>query len=299
MGREIFSGMSFDPAPVLRFAPSPNGYLHIGHAYSALVNQRLAAALGGRLLLRIEDIDTGRCRPEYERAIYEDLEWLGVTWEKPPRRQSERFSCYARALERLREEGLAYPCFCSRGELARATAERPNWPRDPDGVPLYDGACKRMSDAERARRLASGQTATLRIDMAEAVSRLRGPLAWREYGEGATARDVAAEPAQWGDTIIGRRDVPASYHIAVVVDDADQGVTDVARGMDLFQATSLHRLLQELLELPAPRYRHHELLRDERGAKLSKSARAKSLRAWRDEGLTAAEARRRLGFAPV
>ncbi len=286
-----------DPSPVLRFAPSPNGYLHIGHAYSALVNQRLARQLGGRLLLRIEDIDTGRCRPEFEAAILEDLAWLGITWEQPVRRQSERFSAYSRALERLREEGLAYPCFCTRGDLARDVADRPDWPRDPDGVPLYTGACKHMSASERGRRLASGQSAAVRLDMGEALARVDGPLGWREYGEGAIARDVSAEPSLWGDTIIGRRDVPASYHIAVVVDDADQGVTDVARGMDLFNATSLHRLLQEMLDLPAPVYRHHELLRDEAGAKLSKSARAKSIRAFREEGIGAEALRRQLGFA--
>jgi glutamyl-Q tRNA(Asp) synthetase len=282
---------------VFRFAPSPNGYLHIGHAYSALVNQRLARQHGGRFLLRIEDIDTGRCRPEYEEAIFEDLAWLGVEWEKPVRRQSERFSAYSRALEQLREASLAYPCFCTRSDLARDVADRPDWPRDPDGVSLYTGACKHMTESERGRRLASGQSAALRLDMGEALGRLDGPVGWRESGEGEIARDISAEPSVWGDTIIGRRDVPASYHIAVVIDDADQGVTDVARGMDLFNATSLHRLLQVLLDLPAPNYRHHELLRDERGAKLSKSAHAKSIRALREEGVTAEEVRARLGFS--
>ncbi len=290
-----------DPRPTLRFAPSPNGYLHIGHAYSALVNQRVARQLDARLLLRIEDIDIGRCRPEFEAAIYDDLTWIGVEWERPTRRQSDNFAAYARALEHLREERLAYPCFCARGDIARVAEHRPGWPRDPDGVPLYTGACKHMSAAERNRRLAAGQAAALRLDMDEALARVDGPLGWREFGEDAAARDVAAEPALWGDAVIGRRDVPASYHIAVVVDDADQGVTDVARGMDLFNATSLHRLLQELLDLPAPAYRHHALLRDEAGAKLSKSAGAKAVRAWRAEGRTPRDLRAFLGLerAPI
>ncbi len=274
---------------VLRFAPSPNGFLHIGHAYSALVNQRLARALGGRLLLRIEDLDIGRCRPAYEAAIFEDLQWLGVEWERPVPRQSERLPIYARALETLMESGLAYPCFCTRGDVAAAIAERPNWPRDPDGSPLYPGVCKHMSPQERQRRLASGQNGAVRLDISEAVARLAGPLGWREYGETTAARDVAAEPSAWGDAIIGRRDVPGSYHLAVVIDDCFQGVSDVVRGMDLFAATSLHRLLQELLDFPAPAYRHHRLLIDENGAKLSKSARAKSIRELRAEGLSAAD----------
>ena len=287
---------SSSPTPVLRFAPSPNGYLHIGHAYSALVNQRIARAIGGRLLLRIENIDLGRCRPEYERAIEEDLAWLGVEWEKPVRRQSDYFAVYARALEGLIERGLAYRCFCVRGDISRVIAGKADWPVDPDGVPHYPGVCRHMSAAERQRRLASGQRAAVRIDMAAALATLPAPLAWREFGEGEIARDVPADPAAWGDALIGRRDVPASYHLSVVLDDADQGVTDVARGMDLFHATGLHRMLQSLLGLPAPAYRHHELLRDEHGAKLSKSARAKSLRALRAEGMTAARVRGMLGF---
>lgn len=282
--------------PVFRFAPSPNGYLHIGHAYSALRNQQLAREAGGRLLLRIEDIDTERCRPEFEAAIFEDLAWLGLEWEEPVRRQSEHFSDYARALERLTEDGLLYPCFCGRRDIAQAITGLTNWPRDPDGVPLYPGTCKHMNADERGRRLASGQSAALRLDLDEAVGRGGTKLGWREFGETADARDVAAEPSLWGDSVIGRRDIPASYHIAVAVDDALQGVTDVVRGKDLFNATSLHRLLQELLGLPAPGYHHHELLRDGAGAKLSKSARATPVRALRAEGISAAGVRARLGF---
>jgi glutamyl-Q tRNA(Asp) synthetase len=286
-----------DPRPVLRFAPSPNGHLHLGHAYSALCNQRLARRIGGRLLLRIEDIDTDRCRAEFEDAIYEDLAWLGFEWEVPVRRQSEHFADYARALEVLTEQNLLYPCFCSRADIARVTAPAAGWPRDPDGVPLYPGTCRHLDADERARRLASGRHAALRIDMGEALARVDRPLGWREFGEDGEPRDVAAEPALWGDVVIGRRDVPASYHIAVVTDDALQGVTDVVRGQDLFNATSLHRLLQVLLDLPSPNYHHHRLLRDPSGNKLSKSARARSIRQVRSEGTSAGDLRRQLGFS--
>lgn len=281
-----------------RFAPSSNGYLHLGHAYSALLNFEMARASGGRMLLRIEDIDIDRCRPEFEQAIYEDLEWLGLSWELPVRRQSEHFSDYADALDRLRSRGLIYPCFCSRGEIMAAVAARPDSPRDPDGSPLYPGTCKHLSPSERARRLEGGRSAAQRIDMDAAMASLGFQLGWRErpvFGSSAQGRDVIAEPALWGDAIVARRDIQTSYHIAVVVDDALQGVTDVVRGEDLFMATHLHRLLQALLDLPEPRYRHHRLLRDVSGQKLSKSLRAKSLRALRQEGLTPAAARKLLG----
>ena len=284
--------------PLLRFAPSPNGYLHLGHAYSAFRNAQLARDLGGSLLLRIEDIDVDRCRREFEDAIYEDLRWVGIEWQEPVRRQSEHFSDYSCALEDLTDRGLLYPCFCSRTEIARSVSGSRNWPRDPDGAPLYPGTCKHMSKDERARRLASGQHAALRIDMDEALAHAGTLLGWREYGEGEP-RDVSAEPQLWGDAVIGRRDIPASYHIAVVVDDAIQGITDVVRGMDLFNATSLHRLLQALLDLPAPNYRHHRLLLDPTGNKLSKSARAKSIRSLRLDGLTPAEVMKRLGVYPI
>ena len=281
----------------MRFAPSPNGFLHLGHAYSALRNAQVAEELGGQLLVRIENIDLERCRKDYEAAIFEDLAWLGVRWQEPVRRQSEHFSDYACALETLSGEGLLYPCFCSRTDVARVVAERPEWPRDPDGAPLYPGTCRHLAPEERARRLAAGERAALRIDMNEAQSRVGMRLGWREFGEGDTARDVSAEPGQWGDAVIGRRDIPTSYHIAVVVDDALQGITDVVRGEDLFNATSLHRLLQALLGLPAPNYRHHKLLIDRNGAKLSKSTRAKSIRSLRLNALSPAAVRKRLGFA--
>ena len=283
-------------APVLRFAPSPNGYLHLGHAYSALFNDRLARELGGRLILRIEDIDPQRSRREFEAAILEDLEWLGVTWEEPVRRQSEHFADYELALERLNEMGLLYPCFCTRTDIANAVSSLHDWPLDPDGSPLYPGTCKRLSAEDRARRTGSGLHAGLRLDMSAALALAKDRIGWSEYGEASKPRDVTAEPALWGDVLLARKDVPTSYHLAVVVDDALQGVTDVARGMDLFSATSLHRLLQNLLDLPAPNYRHHRLIEDDEGAKLSKSQRSPALRELRAQGVSAAQVRRRLGF---
>ena len=286
--------------PVFRFAPSPNGYLHLGHAYSALFNARMARETGGRLLLRIEDIDPQRSRPEFEQAIYEDLAWLGLQWEQPVRRQSEHLSDYELALERLSEQGLVYPCFCTRGDIAAAVdklgANIGSWPRDPDGSPFYPGTCKHLSDQDKDRRIASGRHAALRLDMQAALARAQDRIGWCEFFEGAEPRDVNAEPSLWGDVVIGRKDVPASYHLAVVVDDALQGVTDVARGMDLFNATSLHRLLQTLLDLPAPRYRHHRLIEDDEGRKLAKSEGSRTLRSLREEGVSPQDVRARLGF---
>ena len=296
-GHRVQASREDDHRPVYRFAPSPNGHLHIGHAYSALRNHELARQHDGRFLLRLEDIDLDRCRPDYEQAIFEDLAWLGLTWEEPVLRQSGHFSLYAAAVEGLRDRGLLYPCFCSRLDIARAVSGMRDWPRDPDGGPVYPGTCRHLPLDERARRLASGQHAALRLDVGQAVSEAAMLLAWCELGEGEEGRDIHAEPQLWGDAVLARKDIPTSYHIAVVIDDARQGVTDVVRGKDLFDATSLHRLLQALLNLPAPRYRHHDLLRDVTGQKLSKSTRAKSLRALRAEGVTAQDVRRRLGFS--
>jgi glutamyl-Q tRNA(Asp) synthetase len=284
---------------VFRFAPSSNGYLHLGHAYSAWLNFDMARVAGGRFLLRIEDIDIERCQSEFEQAIYEDLGWLGLAWETPVRRQIEHFSDYASALAKLSAQGLTYPCFCSRGEIMHAVAGRIGWPRDPDGSPLYPGTCKNLTRDEKQRRIAAGRRAALRIDMEAAIAKAGRGLAWLEMGPSAQTREVAAEPSLWGDTTLARKDIPASYHIAVVVDDALQGVTDVVRGEDLFLATSLHRLLQVLLDLPAPFYRHHALLRDASGQKLSKSSRAKSLRALRQEGLSPAAVQERLSSDPI
>jgi glutamyl-Q tRNA(Asp) synthetase len=258
--------------PVFRFAPSPNGYLHLGHAYSALLNDRLAKEAGGRLLLRIEDTDETRARPEYVQAIFEDLGWLGLRWEEPVRIQSQHFADYEANLARLWQAGAIYPCFCSRKTaLAHAAAGC-----DPDGQPHYGGACRSLPRDEAERRLARGDTHGWRVDM----GRMGDP-----------------EAAIWGDAVIAKRRVGSSYHIAVVTDDALQGVTHVVRGQDIEPATPLHRLLQRLLGLPTPHYRHHELIRDEAGQKLSKSLASISLRQLRAEGATAADIRNRLGFA--
>lgn len=286
--------------PVFRFAPSPNGYLHLGHALSALLNAEAARAAGGRLLLRIEDIDAARCRPEYEAAICEDLAWLGIRWETPVRRQSEHYDAYRAALAKLDAMGLVYPSFESRAEIAALVAGRQAqgpWPRDPDGAPLYPGVARAMAATERARRMASGEPYALRLDMAAAQARA-GALAWEETGAGPTGETgtVAADLTVWGDVVLARKDVATSYHLAVVVDDAAQGVTDVVRGQDLFHASSVHRLLQTLLALAAPRYHHHRLILDARGRKLSKSTRATALRELRAQGATPADIRRQVGL---
>jgi glutamyl-Q tRNA(Asp) synthetase len=287
-------------SPVFRFAPSPNGYLHLGHAFSALLNFDLARRSGGRLLLRIEDIDQTRCRPEYEDAIYEDLAWLGIAWERPVRRQSEHLEEYRRALEKLEAQGLAYPSFESRAEIARLVEQREAdgaWPRDPDGAPIYPGGAKRLSPDERARLLESGAPHALRLDMEATLAR-SGDLTWIERGQGPDGEtgQVAARPEAWGDVVLARKETPTSYHLSVVLDDALQRVTDVVRGEDLFHATSLHRLLQHLLGLPEPVYRHHRLIRDGGGLKLSKSGRATGLRELRAAGATPADIRRKVAL---
>jgi glutamyl-Q tRNA(Asp) synthetase len=292
------------PPPVFRFAPSPNGYLHLGHAYSALLNFDLAERTNGRFLLRIEDIDTIRCRPEFEASIYEDLAWLGIGWEQPVRRQSEYFAFYRDAIERLSAEGLVYPSFESRTEIASLVAQREAdgaggflWPRDPDGAPLYPGEAKSLSPAARQRLLESGAPYALRLDMAAACART-GELGWIERGQGANGEtgEIAAAPQAWGDVILARKETPTSYHLSVVIDDALQGVTEVVRGEDLFWSTSVHRLLQVLLGLRAPLYRHHRLVLDTSGAKLSKSTGATGLRELRATGATPVDIRRLVGL---
>jgi glutamyl-Q tRNA(Asp) synthetase len=286
--------------PVFRFAPSPNGYLHLGHAFSALLNFDLARQTGGRFLLRIEDIDTARCRPEFEAAIYQDLAWLGISWETPVRRQSDHLADYRDALEKLSALGLVYPSFESRAEIAKLVAQRQAdapWPHDPDGAPLYPGAAKLLASEERARLLESGVPYALRLDMAAAGTRGHN-LSWREQGEGPHGETgaVAARPQAWGDVVLARKETPTSYHLSVVIDDALQGVTEVARGQDLFWSTSVHRLLQALLGLPQPAYRHHRLILDGEGRKLSKSTKATGLRELRAGGATPAEIRRLVGL---
>ena len=288
------------PPPVFRFAPSPNGYLHLGHAYSALLNFNLACQTGGRFLLRIEDIDATRCRPEFEAAIYEDLAWLGISWETPVRRQSEHFARYREAVERLSAMGLVYPSFESRAEIARQTAEREAgapWPRDPDGAPLYPGSAKSLPAEERGRLIGQGAPYALRLDMAAALARANH-FTWIEQGEGPEGETgaVRAQPEAWGDVIVARKEAPTSYHLSVVIDDALQGVTDVVRGRDLFWSTSVHILLQHLLGIPQPAYRHHRLIEDASGHKLSKSTNATGLRELRRQGVTPAEVRRLVGL---
>jgi glutamyl-Q tRNA(Asp) synthetase len=286
--------------PVFRFAPSPNGYLHLGHAYSALLNFDLARASGGRFLLRIEDIDVTRCKPEFETAIYQDLAWLGIAWEEPARRQSEHLAEYRDALEKLSAQGLVYPSFESRAEIAKLVAQREAnapWPRDPDGAPLYPGAAKSLTPDARARWLESGAPYALRLDMAAACARA-GDIGWIEHGEGPDGETgaVAARPEAWGDVILARKETPTSYHLSVVIDDTLQGVTEVVRGADLFWSTSVHRLLQQLLDLPQPAYRHHRLVLDRAGRKLSKSTEATGLRELRAGGAAPADIRRLVGL---
>jgi glutamyl-Q tRNA(Asp) synthetase len=286
------------PPPAFRFAPSPNGYLHLGHAASALLNFDLARASGGRFLLRIEDIDITRCRPEFEAAIYEDLAWLGLTWETPVRRQSMHFAAYREAIEKLTARGLIYPSFESRSEIARLVAEKETaapWPRDPDGAPLYPGAAKSLTAEERQRGIESGLPYALRLDMEAACAQAKD-LFWTELGEGPDGERgvVTARPEAWGDVILARKETPTSYHLSVVIDDALQGITQVVRGRDLFWSTSVHRLLQALLGLPQPVYRHHPLMTDAAGQKLSKSTGATGLRELRAAGATPAEIRERV-----
>jgi len=267
---------------VTRFAPSPTGYLHLGHVYSALAGRRAARETGGRFMLRIEDIDHARCRPHFARAIVEDLAWLGLDWDGPIRRQSEHFADYRAALARLDAAGLLYPCFCSRREIREEIARAGGAPQGDLGVP-YPGTCRRLAPDERAARLAQGHDYALRLDVAAALAQA-GPLIWHEDGT-----PVAAEPAALGDVVLARKEMPTSYHLAVTVDDAAQGVTLVTRGADLCAATHIHRLLQALLGLPTPRYRHHALLTDAAGMRLAKRAGAPAVRAMRAAGMTPAQ----------
>lgn len=265
---------------ITRFAPSPTGHLHLGHAYSAL----FAAERGDRFLLRIEDIDTTRCRPEFEAAIYEDLAWLGLRWEEPVRRQSEHLDDYRRALAELAAQGVLYPCFCTRRQIKDEIARSPSAPHGPDG-PLYPGTCRRLDAATRARRAAESADYALRLDAPRAAA-LTGPLRFVERGE-----TVAVEPGLLGDVVLARKEIPTSYHLAVVVDDALQGVTLVTRGRDLLPATHVHRLLQALLRLPEPAYHHHGFVLGPDGKRLAKRDGAQSLRALRAAGRTPAEVR--------
>lgn len=279
-------------AAIFRFAPSPNGDLHLGHALSALENERMAQAIGGTLLLRIEDIDTLRCRPALIDAMIHDLDWLGIRFAPHPRRQSQHFPEYAAALAQLEAMGVLYRCFASRSQIAQAATGD----TDPDGAPLYPGLWRDAAPDAVADRLAANAPFAWRLDMAKAMA-LAGPLTWRELDEAGGAHDIPARPQDWGDVVLARKDTPASYHLAVVCDDASQGVTHVVRGRDLYHATAVHRLLQTLLDLPAPLYRHHRLILGPDGRKLSKSIGSTSLRALRADGATPDDIRRKVGFS--
>jgi glutamyl-Q tRNA(Asp) synthetase len=278
---------AMDATPeITRFAPSPTGYLHLGHARAALFAWRHARATGERFLLRIEDIDTTRCRPEYEAALFEDLHWLGLDWDGEVRRQSAHFADYRKALDGLASRGLVYPCFCTRADIAREVAAAGAAPQGPDG-PLYPGICRDLPKVEAARRIAAGEPYALRLHMARACNAVRGPLMAHEEAEGGRE----CRPEVFGDVVLGRKDVPASYHLCVTHDDALQGITLVTRGDDLKPATDLHRLIQALMGWPAPRYAHHPLMRDAMGRRLAKRDGAESLRALREKGISAAEVR--------
>ncbi|SON57957.1 Glutamate-tRNA ligase [Hartmannibacter diazotrophicus] len=284
--------------PVFRFAPSPNGDLHLGHALSAILNDEMARTAGGRFLVRIEDIDGSRARPEFEARILEDLDWLELDFERPVRRQSEHLDDYRAALDRLEAMGLVYPSFVTRAEMKAMVAEAEErgqtWLRDPDGAPLVPRLL--MSEEEAATRIAAGEPHALRLDMDEALTRIPAQArSFAELDEGGNPHEKPCHPADWGDVVLARKDAPASYHLAVVVDDAAQGVTHVVRGLDLKRSTEVHRVLQDLLGLPAPRYHHHRLILGPDGRKLSKSEASTSLRALREGGATPADIRRTIG----
>jgi glutamyl-Q tRNA(Asp) synthetase len=279
--------------PIFRFAPSPNGRLHLGHAYSALFTAHWAAQLGGIFLLRIEDTDTTRCRPEFVDAIFADLAWLGLDWPRPVLRQSERFPVYAEAAARLAALDLLYPCFCTRAEIAAAAGAA----TDPEGAPLYPGTCRHLSPAHRAQRLRRGEPHQMRL-RAEAALALAGPLdvPVAMPTPDRPVRHRPADPGRWGDVVLQRKDTPTSYHLSVVVDDAAQGVTHVTRGRDMEAATDIHVLLQRLLRLPAPTYTFHELILAADGRKLAKSRGSPTLANLRESGWSAADVRRAAGF---
>jgi len=280
------------PKPVLRFAPSPNGRLHLGHAYSALVTWNAAALLGGTALLRVEDIDAERSKPEFVAAILEDLHWLGLNWPEPVMRQSERMDAYADAGNQLRDQGLLYPCFCSRSDIAARAGDT-----DPDGAPLYPGTCRHLDRGEQIERLERGDPVQFRLDTREAMAST-GMLSFTVVGPLVTDRPQIrfARPERWGDVVLQRKGTPTSYHLSVVVDDAAQGITHVTRGRDMEAATDIHVLLQMLLGLPSPIYHFHRLILDDQGKKLAKSKGSQSLADLRAEGWTAEDIRRAVGL---
>lgn len=284
--------------PIFRFAPSPNGLLHLGHAYSALLNQNMARERDGKLLLRIEDIDTARSRPELITAIHKDMAWLEITFDPDVRQQSNHFDLYAQAAEKLNAQGLLYPCFCTRSDIAKNANDQ----TDPDGAPVYAGTCKHLSSEDVAQRITWGTPYSWRLDT-EAATSVTGQLTWQEMTQeiasesGDTCTAIEANLAKWGDVIIIRKDTPTSYHLAVTLCDAAQNVTHIVRGQDLYHATSIHRTLQALLNLPEPIYFHHQLVTDDSMKKLSKSDKSPSLKSLRDQGWTRSDVLRTLGLS--
>lgn len=275
----------------VRFAPSPNGYLHLGHAYSALCSWQFAQKHAAEFILRIEDIDILRSRPEFIDAIFKDMHWLGFGWPEPVLFQSTRFDAYQSALQQLIECDLVYPAFLSRKDIARRVADFEKdgayWPRDPDGSPLYPPGCKELSIQERKTRIANGEGYNWRLDMQAALEAIEQDVTWTEFDNGYRATKIKAMPEVWGDVVLARRDIPTSYHLSVVLDDAVQGIDFVIRGKDLYHATSIHRVLQYLLDLPVPNYQHHDLIMADESSKLSKSDGALSLMELRENrGLT-------------
>lgn len=285
--------MSFPSHRIFRFAPSPNGLLHLGHAYSALYTEHWARALGGAFLLRIEDIDTVRCRPEFVAAVFEDLQWLGLEWPEPVRVQSAHFSDYQMAADLLKSKGLVYPCFCSRAEIRAAADGR----TDPDGAPIYPGTCRHLSKAERLEKLRQGAPVQWRLDMAQAIEEKK-EFTIREAMPDPSCEVVErlADPGRWGDVVIVRKDTPTSYHLSVVVDDAIQGITDVTRGMDLYASTDIHVVLQKLMDISSPIYTHHGLIVGADAEKLSKSKGSESLAQLRALGITPEDIRAQFDF---
>lgn len=277
---------------ITRFAPSPTGYLHLGHAFSALFAEHQARAAGGRFLLRLEDIDPTRCRPQFAEAILDDLAWLGLHWDGPVRTQSQHLDDYRTALTHLQDRGLLYPCFCTRKEIEAEIARSSHAPHGPDGV-LYPGTCRALDPSERRERLDSGQPYALRLDMLAAIAQA-GSLTWRDLEAGTKT----ARPEIFGDVVLARKDTPTSYHLAVVWDDALQGISLVTRGHDLFEASHVHRLLQALLALPVPDYRHHRLLTDAEGRRYAKRDKALTIASLRQNGKTPTDIRRMTGFIP-
>jgi glutamyl-Q tRNA(Asp) synthetase len=276
--------------PATRFAPSPSGRLHLGHAYSALFAEREARRIGGAFLLRIEDIDTARCKPAFEAGILEDLAWLGLSWDGPVLRQSERLGLYHDFLHVLEEGGLTYPCFCTRKDIQAEIADAARAPHGPDG-PLYPGTCKQLSPAKAQARIAAGEAHAIRLHM-DRAAKMAGPLSFTDEERGT----LPVVPESCGDIVLARKDIGTSYHIAVTVDDALQHISLVTRGEDLLHATHIHRVLQTLFGFPEPRYRHHMLLTDRDGRRYAKRDRAATLADLREAGAEPAELRRRLGF---